>query len=141
MGEWVGALLFAVAVLAGARWAWWISRARVTWDWHCVYEIPLVDGRVYVGHARNPHKRGAWHRQKQRTLPPGHPGKWWPLVPQPWRDMTPFVMPDEWIKRWYRTKGIAEDVERERVRQHERRQPHSTANRIKFKGEAVAVGD
>lgn len=128
-----GAVLFAVAVIGAARMGWWLFRAMNAYEPHCVYRIPLVDGRPYYGHAKDKDVRLRRHYQYQKTLPEGHPRKWWALVPPHVRDGRPLVMPDEWIVGWYRSKAVAEQMEQQKIRDAEAR-GIVTANRIKYKG-------
>jgi hypothetical protein len=50
------------------------------------------------------------------------------------------VMPDEWVT-WYRSKAVASQMERERIRAAEKAGRVVLANRIKYKGVAVGAGD
>lgn len=128
-----GGILFGIIVVATAALLRWLVLAWLAYEPHCVYRIPLTDGRVYWGHAKDPNKRGAWHRTAQRRMADGNPRKWWPLVPLPYRDAVPFVMPDEWVHSWYRSKAVAEQFEQKFIREDEAR-GQVTANRIKYKG-------
>jgi hypothetical protein len=126
-----GALLFAVLVLAVFRLGVWFMRALADYAPHCVYEYDLDDGRVYVGHAQDPIVRGKWHRAKQRVLPDGHPRKWWHLLPP---DVQESCTPPRWT--WYRSKDVAEHVEKKRIRHYEEA-GRVTANRIKYRGKEI----
>jgi hypothetical protein len=100
-----------------------------------VYRIPLVDGRVYIGYAKDPHVRLKRHRQYQKGLPDGHPRKWWQDVPpEVQRTMR---VPVEW-QTWYRSKPIAEERERRAIREALDSGVVVLANRVTYK--TITVG-
>jgi hypothetical protein len=140
VNEWVGGLLWVAAVLGLARLIWWLGRAMNTYEPHCVYRIPLTDGRVYIGYAKDPDKRLGYHRSYQKPLAEGNPRKWWPLVPAHVREARPLRMPAEWIESWSRSKPLAEARERVVIREHEQA-GIVVANRIKYVGGAVALDE
>jgi hypothetical protein len=127
-----GGLLFAGVVIGAVTLARWLARAMIDYEPHCVYKIPLMDGRWYYGYAKDPDKRLRWHRQHQKGLPEGHPRKWWPQVPL--HVQKSMHMPEEWVT-WYRSKEVAEQVERREIRAAEAGGVIVLANRIKYKGE------
>jgi hypothetical protein len=129
-----GGLLFAVIVVGASLMIRWLAKAMLTYEPHCVYRIPLTDGRPYYGHAKDPDKRIRWHRTAQIRMADGNPRKWWDLVPADVRDARPLVMPDAWIIAWYRSKAVAEQMEQRRIRDDEARGV-ITANVIKYRRE------
>jgi hypothetical protein len=137
-GDLFGGLIFAVVVLGLVFMVRWLVLALVDYEPHCVYRIPLTDGRVYIGYARDPHVRLRRHRAYQRGLPDGHRRKWWETVPA--RVQATMVMPDEWVT-WYRSKEVAEQMERNAIREAEASGSVVLANGIKYKGVGANVED
>jgi hypothetical protein len=134
----LGGLLFAAVVLTAVGVIRWLVLALVDYEPHCVYRIPLTDGRVYIGFAKDPDVRLRRHRQYQKGLPEGHPRKWWDDVPAHVR--ASMKMPPEWV-RWYRSKSVAGQMERQAIADARESGTVVLANRIKYKGHPVAVED
>lgn len=134
----IGGFVFAVVVLAAVFATRWLVLALVDYEPHCVYRIPLMDGRVYIGMGQDPHKRLRTHRNYQRGLPDGHPRKWFDAVPL--SVQTSMRMPDEWVT-WYRSKGVASQMERDAIRKARESGVVVLANRVLYKTETVVGGD
>jgi predicted GIY-YIG superfamily endonuclease len=123
-GDLLGALFFAVVVLAAGYVAWWIvAHTHAAGYW--VYEIDTEDGLVlYIGSAGDVEKRLRGHERFQAKLPEGHPRKWWADAEESVR-----ATYEPSRKTWYRSKPIALEAEKDRIR---RKNP--IANRIRYKG-------
>ena len=128
VGDWAGrlggALMFAAAVLALVAVTVWIVR-HLNPEGYWVYEIDTDDGTLlYIGSTGDLEKRMRGHESYQRRLPDGHPRKWWP-------DAAAEVQANHWPTRhtWYRSKAIAQEIEKQRIRQK-----NPVANGIRYKG-------
>lgn len=133
-----GGLTFAVVVLATLAVTRWLIHAFIDYEPHCVYRIPLADGRVYIGYARDPDVRLRRHRQYQRGLPEGHPRRWWDDVPQ--YVQVSMTVPDGWVT-WYRSKAVAVQMERQAIRDAEDSGVVVLANKVKYRGVDAGVPD
>jgi len=125
-----GAFCFAVVVLATVFAIQWIV-VNVWASGYWVYEIDSDEGDLlYIGYCKNIYRRMKWHESFQRKLPAGHPRNWWPDAAYAVRTS---YEPSR--KTWYRSKAMAEEAERDRIR---RKRP--IANVIRYKG-ASGVGE
>jgi hypothetical protein len=112
MSEFVGAVLFAVLVIAAARLGWWLLRQVRAYEPHCVYDIDDAQGKLlYVGFAKDPAARMKRHAQRAKH----NPNDWW-------HDAHPDVKVNLYPSRvvaWYRSEPIARLRETERIRQYD----------------------
>jgi hypothetical protein len=138
VNQWTGGLIFAGMVLGTLKVGWWLAGAIWRYTPCIVYRIPLVDGRVYIGHAKDGDRRLARHYYTQRGLVEGHPRKWWPLVPEPARSTR--LMPAGWVVSRHRSEPLAQGEETRLIRQAQA-EGQPLANRILYKGVGVTVDD